>query len=518
MPPDLVSKIAAGEVIERPASCVKELIENSIDAGAHKITCEVKGSGVPWITVIDDGEGMTSEEVELSVKPHTTSKLKGESDLWEIKNFGFRGEALPSMCRVAEVEISSRSKTESTGYYIEVKGGKLIEKRETARDFGTTVKVSNLFYNVPVRRKFLKSVATELRYITLVIQRLSIAYPDISFTLVHDEHEILSLQSQPIAQRITAIFGKDFMDTLAPVDYKDSEIRVWGYASKPYALSTTANQLIFVNNRPCKDKIVRKAVLDAYGTPFKDKLPSFIIFIETQPNSVDVNVHPRKEEVRFSDESLIYSAVLKGTREGLSIKGPFIRAPIKREGELELDGYKFWQLHNSYIFTQTKDGVLMIDQHAAHERVMYERITREQIMVQKLLFPVIIELSGIEQKFFYEFKDCFKQLGFEMDEFGEQTIRISAIPSVLKEFTSNEFKSMLLELQEYESVKDDKFMATAKLVACKSAIKSGTPLTYEEMESLVKQLLTANNPYFCPHGRPTMIRMTNEELSRKFGK
>ncbi len=527
LPEDLISKIAAGEVIERPASCIKELVENSIDAGATHISCEVKGNGVPEMRISDDGIGMSIQELELAVKPHTTSKLKDEEGLFEIMNFGFRGEALPSMCRVAELEISSRPKNQprqsgisaplqEVGGYIRVRNEEIIEKRETPRALGTTITIRSLFYNMPVRRKFLKSQATELRYITQVIHRLALAYPDISFTLQHDGREILNLPQQDLSQRIASLFSSDFFDTLAPINYETSGMRIHGYMSKPYSLSTTYQQYIFINKRPCRDRIVRRATEQAYGIPLKEKTPSYIIFLDLPPNFIDVNVHPRKEEVRFKNESFVFSAIIKGVREGLGIK-PFTEAQ-ERKGEFELEGAKFWQFYDSYIFAETEDGILILDQHAAHERIMYERLQRERTVSQELLFPILVELTEIEQKLLLEFKGSFEQLGFGLEEFGGTTFRVTSIPSVLKNFTPELFKTMLLELSEYGNVSEDKLRDVVKLLACKSAIRAGDSLKDEEMDALVKQLFATENPYFCPHGRPTIIKITKEELERKFGR
>ena len=514
---DLISKIAAGEVIERPASCIKELVENSIDAGATHISCEVKGNGVPEMRISDNGIGMSIQELELAVKPHTTSKLKDEEGLFKIMNFGFRGEALPSMCRVAELEISSRPKIQEVGRHIRVRNEEIIEKREAPRAPGTTITIRNLFYNMPVRRKFLKAETTELRYITYVIHRLALAYTDISFTFEHDGREILNLPQQEFSQRIAYLFGSDFLDTLAPINYETSGMHICGYVSKPYNFLATYHQLIFINKRPCRDSVVRRAMEQAYGVPLKEKTPSYIIFLDLPPNFIDVNVHPRKEEVRFKNESFVFNAVIKGVREGLGIK-PFNQAQEKRRGEFELEGAKFWQFYDSYIFAQTEDGILILDQHAAHERIMYERLRREQVVPQKLLFPILVELTEIERKLLLEFKDSFEQLGFEIEEFGGTTFRITSIPSVLKNFTPELFKTMLLELSEYGNAGEDKIKEVVKVFACKSAIRAGDSLKDEEMDALVRQLFATENPYFCPHGRPTIIKITKEELERKFGK
>jgi DNA mismatch repair protein MutL len=517
LPPELVSKIAAGEVIERPASCIKELVENSIDAQAHSITCEVKGNGVPEMRVSDDGIGMTLSELELVIKPHTTSKLKSEEELERIKNLGFRGEALPSICRVAELEINSKPKDGEVGGYIRVKDEKVVEKRDSARAVGTTIRVRNLFYNMPARRKFLKSQATELRYITLVIHRLALAYPNISFTLIHDNHEILSLPLQTLSQRISELLGADFLNTLAYVKYESPELQIYGYVSKPYSFLSKATQFTFINRRPCRDKVIKRAIEQAYGIPLKEKAPSYIFFINILPELVDVNVHPRKEEVRFRDENFIFTTVIKAVRESLGIKAPVIRSK-KREIEFDIEGANFWQFYDSYIFVETKEGILILDQHAAHERIMYDRIKQEKVRSQRLIFPILIELSEIEQKLLQEFKSSFEELGFRIEEFGGGTWRITSVPSILQDFSPELFKIMLLELTEHKDVSENRLQETIRLLACKSAIKAGARLGNEEIEALAKELFKSENPYFCPHGRPIIMKLTREELDRKFGK
>lgn len=518
LPEDLVSKIAAGEVVERPASCVKELVENSIDAGAERVTIEIKGAGIPEIKVSDDGEGMAFEELELAVRSHTTSKLRSESDLWEIKHLGFRGEALPSICQVAEVEILSRPKVSKSSNYIKVKGGEILEHREVGRDIGTTVIVRNLFYNVPVRRKFLKSETTELRHIIFAVQRLALAYTDVSFSLSHNGNKIFDLPKQSLSQRIEVLFNKSFADTLQLIEHKTDLIEVSGYLSRPYITEDVVQQqFIFVNKRPCRERITRKAVENAYGVPLRERKISFILFVNTPPDFVDVNVHPRKDEVRFRNENLVYNVVLQSVSKGLGIK--IFPTPGKgEEKELELEDKVFWQFHNSYIFAPTTSGVLIIDQHAAHERVLYEKVLKEPLVSQKLLFPEIVRLTLLEEKIFNEFKAELQKSGFEIEEFGEQTVRVIAMPSVIKDFTANLFKSMLLELEELGKLKDNRFSAVATMVACKSAVKSGNPMSQEEMKALVESLFAAELPYFCPHGRPTFIRMTERELEHKFRK
>lgn len=515
---DIIAKIAAGEVIERPASCIKELLENSIDAGANTISVEIKGNGVPELKVTDNGWGMTIEELELATKPHTTSKLKKEEDLFKIMNFGFRGEALPSICKVAEMEITSRIPAEDSGNYIKIKDEQIVEKHPTSRTNGTTIKVKNLFYSMPARRKFLKSTAVELRHIKYVVENLALVYPDIAFTLIHDGKELLKLSHSDLKHRIAEILGNEFLATLSPIEYKVAEFSFSGYLSKPFRFADRAMQFVFVNKRPCRDRVIRRAIETAYAAPLKEKVPSFVVFLEVPPEFVDVNVHPRKEEVRFRDETFIFNLIVNAVRTGLGIKGFTSEKPKLMEEEFEPKECEVWQLHSSYILAETPAGLLIVDQHAAHERIMFEQVMKEKVMSQKLLFPILVELTELEKKFLLEFKEYLQKLGFEMEEFGGATWRITAIPSVLKECTQEEFKSILLELQDYEAISEDKFTGTAKLVACKAAIKAGATLKPEEMKSILDKLFQTGNPYFCPHGRPTIIRLTTEELEHKFGR
>lgn len=515
---DIIAKIAAGEVIERPASCIKELVENSIDAGAHSISVEVKGNGVEELKVTDDGCGMTAEELGIAIKPHTTSKLKSEEDLFKIRNYGFRGEALPSICKVAEVEISSRVAGEESGNFIKIRGDEVLEKRVTPRTAGTTIRIKDLFYSTPARRKFLKSAAVELKHINYVIEHMALVYPGIVFKLEHNGREIINFGKSDLKHRISEILGGEFLGTLSPVEHNVMNFAFSGYLSKPFRFAEKPRQYIFINKRPCRDRLVRRAIETAYAAPLKERAPSFVVFIEVPPEFIDVNVHPRKEEVRFRDETFIFNLIVNGVRMGLGIKGfTAEKAAVFEEG-FEPRECEVWQLHSSYILAETPGGLMIIDQHAAHERIMFEKVMREKVMRQKLLFSMLVELSELEKQFLVEFRDCLEKLGFEIEEFGGATWRVTAIPSVLKECTQEEFKGILLELREYESMSEDKFTGTAKLIACKSAIKAGAGLKRDEMKSLLEELFKTGNPYFCPHGRPTIIKLSTEELEHKFGR
>lgn len=519
LPNEVVAKISAGEVIERPASCVKELIENSIDAEATHIICEIKGNGVEEIKITDNGIGMTMSEMELAIQPHTTSKIKNENDLYNIRTMGFRGEALPSICNVAEVEIISKTKNDELASYIKVINSQVVEKKEINRNYGTSVRVRNLFYNMPVRRKFLPQETIEVQQIIEIIKKLSLANPNIYFIFIHNGKEILNLQKQKLNDRVEQILGKSVFSTMDYLDYKVDNIHIYGYLSKPYELTERPTQITLINKRPTKGKIIKEAIEGAYGITLKDKLPSFVLFVDTPTDFVDVNIHPRKEEIRFKDERIIHNIIFKGLSEKLGIK-PYWR-PKRKEEEFRIEGANFFQLYKSYILVEAEDGILIIDQHAAHERIMYEKLLNEKITPQELLFPVLVELTPIEEKILNEVQDKLQELGFCIERFGKNTIRITTIPSTLKEITEEEFKSMIQELAENiknAKTTEDKINEAIKTIACRAAIKSNTVLKKEEMKTLVETLFLTNNRFFCPHGRPTMLKFTKQELAQKFNR
>jgi DNA mismatch repair protein MutL len=508
---DTIQKIAAGEVVERPASVVKELVENSIDAGAKRISISFTGGGKDFISVADDGEGMTEEDARLSFLPHSTSKIKSIKDIRTLATLGFRGEALSSIAKVSIIEIHTK-KEENEGIYLRTRGGNIEEVMPKPREVGTTVTVRNLFFNVPARRKFLKSDYVEGEKIKTMITRIAIAYPEISFSLLRDRNLALHLEKNTPEGRINELFGDEVTREMIYIAYEKNGINLSGYISLPEYLKERGRlEYTFVNKRPIRSGLVRSAVKNAYAIPTRERSPSFILNLSVDKKTVDVNVHPRKEEVRFADENFIYGIVFDAVRKRVGIG---TEGGIRERGyEWEMEPTGFWQLHDSYIFAQTKTGVLIIDQHAAHERILYEKIIKEKPVPQKLLFPLIVVLSAKEYEIFTKVRDILATSGFEIEKFGERTVRIASVSSVLKDLTGDEFKEMLYEIRDAKPFSD-----IARTLACRGAIKQKNKLSPEEMNALIDDLFATENPYFCPHGRPTMIKWSIEELSRRFGR
>ncbi len=508
---DTIQKIAAGEVVERPASVVKELVENSIDAGSDKITVSYLRGGKNYISVADNGEGMTEDDARLSHQPHSTSKIKNIEDIQNLGTLGFRGEALSSIARVSILEIHTK-KEGSEGIYIKIRGGDIEEFVPKPRNRGTTVTVRNLFYNVPARRKFLKSDYIEGDKIKKTVTDLALVYPAISFSIFHDQSLALQLVKNNLQDRIKGIYGDEILKEMAYLDRQKNTINISGYVSMPEHLKERGRvEYISINKRPVRSHLIRGAIKNAYGIPTTERSPSFIMNLSLDRKDIDVNVHPRKEEVMFSNENLIYRTILETIRQRLGISKDMGIKERAHEWEMEPTG--FWQLHDSYIFAQTKTGVLIIDQHAAHERIFYEKIMKENPSSQKLLFPIIVNLSVTEYEIYRAIKDTLDKFGFELEEFGERTVRIISTSSFLKDISDKEFKEILYEIRDTKPFSD-----VAKVLACRGTIRQGDKLTPDEMNALIDELFATENPYFCPHGRPTMIKWSLEELARRFGR
>ena len=582
LPVSLSNKIAAGEVVERPASVVKELIENSIDSDATKISVVLKNSGKELVQVVDNGLGMTGEDLKLAFKRHATSKIWKVEDLEQIETLGFRGEALPSIASVSKVEAISREKGQSVADRILLDAGRITKSDKIAAPVGTNIQVKQLFYNTPARRNFLRADSTELQQIISIIKRFFLAYPDVEFVVIHDDSELFHLKNGTIKERIIDVFGEDQVSALVKVNDQLGGIELSGFVSKPDKVRRArGNQFLFLNGRPIQHKSFNHAIMQAYGNLIQSgEYPLYCIFIELDPRLVDVNVHPSKMEVRFSNEKSLYHFFLSTIRKtfhdekiipslesGTSNaflskfteedKKESILSELKnrskymgRGGEQQLslvyfesgeeeDRQKeeqsepsnaptdvtevhFWQIHNRYILSQIKSGIVIIDQHVAHERILFERILRilregEQSVGQQLLFPQTITLSMDDFLKFKEIVHLLNKIGFVLRIFSGTSIVIDAIPVDVK--VGREAPILLDIIDYYKGNPDREFDPLQKIAAafsCKNAIKAGEQLSQAQMHAMIDQLFACESPYFCPHGRPVIITMDLEEFDRKF--
>lgn len=526
---EVIRKIACGEVIFRPASCVKELIENSLDAQSTKIIIELKEGGKKLIKVIDDGIGMSKEDLFLSIERYSTSKLKDIDDLKKIRTYGFRGEALAaiSSCAILRIETSQK---DGEGYYIEVKDNKIVDSGEIVRKKGTTVYVKELFYNYPVRRNFLKSSYQEFRLALEIVKSYLFSNYAVSFQLKNDGKIIFHYpQANSLKERLAMVLGKEIFSSLIEIYLENPHLTLQGFFSDPEKLSLSSEiQLIFFNKRPVRSQIVKKAIYDGYGGSLLSRNPNFLLFIETPPEYLDINIHPTKEEVKFIDERFLYDFISQGIREKLKIEKDITFGEMKEEITpllIEEERKLFWQLHNKYIFTQIKSGFCIVDQHAASERILFEKLLKSENLEkisQPLLFPILIELKEEIFSVIEELKEELNYLGLEIEIFGENTVAIKAVP-IDTFFSKEDLKELILEIyNNYKEIEKSPYEKRkeiyAKLIACKGAIKANQKLNEREMEILINQLFAQENPYFCPHGRPTIIKMELSEIDKKFGR
>lgn len=556
----MVNMIAAGEVVDRPSSVAKELIENAIDAGAGQITVEIKGDGRELIRVTDDGMGMNEEDAMLAFKRHATSKVSGVEDLDNIKTMGFRGEALPSIASVSEVEVVTRPETEEVATRIVVRGGEIEEVSKAPRTVGTTVKVANLFYNAPARAKFLKTRATEMRHVTRTFASHAMSQYWISMKLIRDRRIILSLPGvESIEARIGGILGRSFGENSIPVDVSNEYLHLCGFLSRPEeARSSSGSVSIFVNGRPVESRQILRAICTAYGHTLRpNRYPTGLVLITLDPGEVDVNVHPTKRQIRFRNERGVADFVRKAVQSALTSRrmvppliartparpgpeGPVSGHPVKLFGreekilvseptlaykttvtEGQSDVIPIVQIKNSYILAESEAEFYLIDQHAAHERVLYEEgrnhLQGAEPVVQKLLFPEKIEVTPEEQDVIDEHLDGIKKMGFDLRTFGNRTFIVEAVPAQLKEaMRKSILTDMVDEFIETRSQSDDMHHLLAAAFACKAAIKAGDRLTDDEIKSLLDRLFRSRMPFACPHGRPTMIRLSWQEIERRF--
>jgi len=571
---DLANQIAAGEVVERPASVVKELVENAIDAGARRISIHIEIGGKRQVRVEDDGEGMEPDDARLAIERHATSKIRKAEDLAAIQTLGFRGEALPSIASVSHFVLRTRARGWPTGTDIRVNGGVVASATEAAAAEGTSVEVGDLFYNLPARRKFLKSDAAESTQVSRVTTQLALAYPEIGFRLTSGARTVL--QCPPVASlrdRLYQLYGE--RPDLIEVAKEAGGLRVTGYVA---ALAdqgpTRGPQHVFINRRIVKDRTIAHAIIDAYGAAsIKERSPEVHLFLEMPPGALDVNVHPTKAEVRFRDQSIVHEVVRRALREALGQAGAPqlqlrpesaapapVAAPIPgilgggayrsrwapnpdrarwqadttpEGGRLEGDStdatpeirpmIPLGQFRDTFIIAIDDEGVAIIDQHVAHERVLFERVmeklTAGRLESQRLLVPLLLELPPAAHQALTGRASELERFGFEIDAFGEKTINVTAVPALLRtEDCANALRALADDLEGLDrgAQVQEALRRIAATTACHAAVKANDPLTYEKMAHILDELRATAYSTVCPHGRPVMLRLTRREIEKNF--
>jgi DNA mismatch repair protein MutL len=559
---DLVNKIAAGEVVERPASVAKELMENGIDAGADALIIETKAGGKEFLKVIDNGSGMDANDLFICYQDHTTSKIEHDVDLFSVSTLGFRGEALSSIAAVSRIEIASRQESTEQGKKVVVEGGTLRYDEMVGMPIGTQVTVKDLFFNTPARLKHMSGDRVELSRITDIATRYALSSEDISIILKSDGREILNIPKGPMLNKIVTIYGKDFAKQMIPISFKGDGLKVKGYIGKPYlAKKDKSYQTVFVNGRYVKSETVSNALYDAYHTLlFLDRHPVCVLHIEMDFSRTDVNVHPQKEIIRIDKEDDLYTQMFEGIKQTLTDNDlvpkvgltdtnhdrkptkqyqviqekqellapvdtpdtpvntprppPAISSGPNRFAHFRIIG----QLNRLYIIAESDQGLVMIDQHAAQERFKFETLMNQykekEIQRQTLLTPKLIELSPAHAALVKKHQLALSEMGFTIDEFGSGTFKVSQVPKILGDFTEALIMDTLEELKDTsirESIEEKIAMK-----ACKASVKAGALLTEPQMRSILNELGSCDKPYACPHGRPTIITITLADLEKKF--
>ncbi|HWR02274.1 MAG TPA: DNA mismatch repair endonuclease MutL [Chlorobaculum sp.] len=617
--PDIVAnKISAGEVVQRPASVVKELLENSIDSGASRITVVVREAGKQLIQIIDNGCGMGSDDALLSVERFATSKITGVDDLDALMTLGFRGEALASISSVSHFELKTRREADQLGTLVRSDGGVVEAPEPVQCEAGTMISVRNLFFNVPARRKFLKSNATEFKHIHETVKALVLAYPEIEWRMINDDDELFHFRTPDVRERLNHFYGEGFGDSLIEVTEDNDYLSIGGYLGKPGMMARQKHdQYFYINRRIVQNRMLVQAVQQAYGELLEERQTAFaLLFLGIDPSKVDVNVHPAKLEVRFEDErsvrNMVYPVIKRAVQlhdfspeassassgnsffsetgfgggadrrlgypsfsgkasttgdlyrnyrqgafeysgssavlppaelfqERVSAENPVEeRYTVNEAGLTPSSGQpaidddaarltadkepKIWQLHNKYIVCQIKTGMMIIDQHVAHERVLYERaidVMNEEVPnSQQLLFPQKIDLKAWQYEIYEEISEEIYRLGFNIRPFGGMSVMIEGVPPDVRDGTeSTILQDMIAEYQENASkLKLEKRDNLAKSYSCRNAIMTGQKLNVDEMRMLIDRLFATRMPYVCPHGRPVIIRLSLDELDRMFGR
>jgi DNA mismatch repair protein MutL len=547
---EVVSKIAAGEVIERPASVVKELIENSLDAGATQIAVEAQGGGVELIKVSDNGTGIPASELELAFYRYATSKIGSLDDLEKISSLGFRGEALPSIAAVAEVEISTQTSLETVGSYMYLRKGEVVRRESRARSQGTTVTVRRLFRYFPARLKFLKSASTENSHIAHLVSQYALAFPEVKFSLILDKRPSLHTTGNgDLREVVSEIYGSELAQRMLKTEQKDGLAKVSGLTSPPSLARSNRNYLsFFVNRRWVYSPLLTRATEEAYrGLLMDGQHPIAVINVSLPAQELDVNIHPAKAQIKFCHEQAVFSGVQKAIEEALartpiasskavpfSVSSGQWQSPrmimdnepafvVAQLPTLELPVLRvLGQLANTYIIAEGPDGLYLIDQHAAHERILYDRIlaqwSQKEVEVQGLLQPITIEFSPREEETLKASKEFLAEFGFAIEPFGNRSYLIRAIPALVARANIIEIISALLDSLASKESPNPWEEKIAQSLACHGAIRAGQQLSNEEMRELIKQLEQTKQPRTCPHGRPTMIHLNSHQLEKEFGR
>jgi len=603
LPPSMVNRIAAGEVIERPSAVVKELVENAIDAGADRIIVEIEDGGRALIRVIDNGGGIEPADLPLAFASHATSKLVSDEDLFRIMTMGFRGEALASIGAVSHARILSRTAANDSAYEIQNRGGAISDAQAAAGNVGTSVEVRNLFFNTPARRRFIKGSSTEFGHISEMLLRIALAYPSIHFSLTHNGRASLDLPAASDQERWLSAWPDEFREQRLAVDVRDAELRLRGIVGLPeLARPTAKHQYFYLNGRFIRDKFVQHALREAYrGLTEPGRYPAAILMLEMPPQDVDVNVHPTKIEVRFRDSGRIHGLVHSAIREQLlgsdltpaaipmrsdardeaprlemreklaeffrqlpptavapiapaqppqpalpafapqpnaapvahhvpTPNAPPRLAPQVMPASAERSSPSSTspsspaiQLHNSYLVVQSDDGMLIIDQHALHERIVYEdllaRLNRGTLESQRLLLPEVVDVSSTQASLLEQVQPLLAKLGIEVNEFGPGQVAVHSFPSFLEKLEPGAFVRELLERGEQELLdmhEEELLHEVLDMMACKAAVKAGDPLTAPEIEALLARRELVDRSSNCPHGRPTTLRLSLRDLEKQF--
>ena len=584
---DLINKIAAGEVIERPASVVKELMENSLDSGATIINVEIKDSGKKLIKIVDNGSGMDEEDAKNCVIRHATSKIRSTDDLFSIQTLGFRGEALASIAAVSKLGITTKKKNELEGFNIVMEGGKVVSSGPIGVNEGTTIEVHDLFFNTPARKKFLKSDPIELRHIIDIVLRYSLFNKRISFKLSHEGHVLVNSPAvEDFQSNVASIYGISLAKELLEISYSDENVKIQGYIAKPNNSRNDKNQQsIFVNGRWVKNEDIRKAVYNGYHSLlFVGKHPIFILNLELNPEKVDVNVHPAKTEIKIEQKDLVKTAITTAVTQTLeknnlipvmdinyeeqltfgsskvkemkkeakyklevseqtilnskneieddeeeSYSTPeeevFVsenRQEIRIEGNIKIPAMKILgQIHKTFFIAEVESGMMLIDQHVVQERVLYEKFMQQlmnkKVAVQTLLKGELIEFSAIEKSVIIENKEKLLSLGFNLEEFGDNSFVLKTIPTVFGRTQPKELLySVIGSISESKNKLEDIQEEIITRMACRASVKAGDTMTIPEIQKLLAELSETNLPYTCPHGRAVLIKVSVDELEKKF--